>query len=400
MGAKKIGLIFLLVLVGAAIITILKFREKEPEVEITPLVNSWEMAVPLQKIPEGLASLSASQCGVCHKAHYEEWKTSTHANAWVDEQFQAELKKETSPYLCINCHIPLQNQQEFMVDGLRGGDVYKPVQRKNHFWDQELQQEGITCAACHVRNDAIVGPTGAPDAPHKTVKDPDFLSESLCISCHNAVAVVTPVLACSFETGDEWKAGPYPGKKNCISCHMEETERSLVEGYPLKKSHFHRFTGSGIPKHDTLSVQMLKSLEFDLESVSRVKAGESKVFRLKVKNAHAGHRVPTGDPERFILIHFAVQSADGKTVKEETFRIGETWKWYPKAQKVTDNNLNPLEERLFEFKPGVLKKGKYRLSVTATKFRTTAETAKYNNLSSHYPISAEMYSQEMSFYAE
>ncbi|MDP6908218.1 MAG: multiheme c-type cytochrome, partial [Flavobacteriales bacterium] len=190
---------------------------------IQPLSNPWEFAAPHQEIPEGLTSLSSATCGACHQEHYKEWQLSTHAHAWTDLQYQAELKKESSPFMCINCHIPLQNQQEFIIKGLVDGDIYQPVKEKNPNFDKALQQEGINCASCHVRNGAVLGPTGTDKAPHTTVKDTTHLSEQLCISCHNANAVVTPTLACTFETGDEWKAGPFYGQKNCISCHMEET---------------------------------------------------------------------------------------------------------------------------------------------------------------------------------
>ena len=36
--------------------------------DIHPLTHKWEKAIPHQDIPEGLASLSAEQCGVCHGA--------------------------------------------------------------------------------------------------------------------------------------------------------------------------------------------------------------------------------------------------------------------------------------------------------------------------------------------
>ena len=75
--------------------------EKYVEENITPLTNHWEFAIPNQEVPEGLSSLSAEQCGACHQEHYKEWKISTHAQAWTDLQFQAELKKESSPFMCI-----------------------------------------------------------------------------------------------------------------------------------------------------------------------------------------------------------------------------------------------------------------------------------------------------------
>ncbi|MEZ4902030.1 MAG: multiheme c-type cytochrome [Spirosomataceae bacterium] len=171
---KKIFLVALLVFIGIVSYQLF-LKEKEPVIQ--PLTKSWEKAVPHQQIPKGLASLSAEHCGACHTAHYEEWQHSTHSHAWTDLQFQAELKKESSPYLCINCHIPLQNQQEFVIKGLIDGDIYQPVKEKSSF-DKKLQHEGITCASCHVRDNAIVSTTGTTKAPHALKEDAAFLSKN------------------------------------------------------------------------------------------------------------------------------------------------------------------------------------------------------------------------------
>ena len=128
-----IVIILLLVIGGLSILNILN---SDP---VTGFSNKWEVAVPQQEIPEGLNSLSSMECGSCHESHYDEWQSSTHAMAWKDPQFQAEMAKESSPYMCINCHIPLQNQQEYIVTGLIDNDVYRPVMHKNRGFDQELQ---------------------------------------------------------------------------------------------------------------------------------------------------------------------------------------------------------------------------------------------------------------------
>jgi nitrate reductase cytochrome c-type subunit len=381
--------IFSVLAIIAASIYVLVLKPKD---KIEPLTQSWEKVIPHQKIPEGLISLKSEDCGTCHQAHYEEWKLSTHAHAWTDLQFQSELKKESSPFLCINCHIPLQNQQEWIVSGLINGDIYKPVKEKNPFYDKELQMEGINCASCHVRDGAIVGVNGNLNAPHKVKKDPEHLSETLCISCHNANAVVTPTLACTFETGDEWKNGPYFGKKNCISCHMTEIERPLMAGFPKRKSHQHFFSGSGIPKFDTVTTTILNGLGF-YPSIPKKKIKESEKFsfNLKVKNEFAGHRVPSGDPERFILIKFQILDKENKIIEENINRIGEKWEWYPVAKKISDNNMNPGEIRDFLFETQNLKAGAYQLKVIVTKHRMDEETAKYNKLGKNYPLYINIY---------
>ncbi len=353
---------------------------------ITSLEHSWDKAVPYQEIPEGLTSLSAESCGVCHQEHYKEWQYSTHSHAWTDAQFQAELKKETSPFMCINCHIPLQNQQDSIVKGLIDGDIYKPVKVVNPHYDENLKQEGITCAACHVRNNVIVGPTGTDKAPHKTIKDTIHLSEQLCISCHNAVAVVTPTLACSFETGDEWKAGPFYGQKNCISCHMDTITRVIVPGYGKRLSHHHYFKGSGIPKAKGAKTKVFNGLAFyptPLKLFYHI--NDTVVFNFKVKNEFAGHKVPTGNPERFILIKFFIYNSENTLVYEQTERIGEKWEWHPEAKKLSDNNLSPQEERMYQTYFAPTKTGVYTLKITVEKHRISDEAAEYNQLGDEYP---------------
>ena len=362
--------------------------------DIHPLTKSWEKVIPHQEPPEGLTSISASYCGTCHRDHYDEWKLSTHALAWHDAQFQAEIKKESSPFMCINCHIPLQNQQEYIVEGLVNGDIYQPVLKPNPNFDYDLQQEAITCATCHVRDRAIIGATGSTKAPHKVVKDPEFLSEKLCIGCHNASAELTETLVCTFETGDEWRVGPYVEKENCISCHLEEVERAIAPGMTPRLSHRHWFAGSGIPKFDTVVTKMLNGLVYyPTELPNSFETGDSLGFEFTVKNELAGHRVPTGDPERFFLIRFALKSANGVLLAEQTERIGEKWEWYPRAKKIADNNLYPKEARTYRFNPELDVPGSLTLTVRVTKHRLDEASAAYNQLGHNYPLFIEIYEE-------
>jgi len=386
--------LFTSTLIITSIIIVNLYQCKKSE-NILPLTKSWEKSIPHQEIPEGLTSISAKSCGVCHLKHYNEWKLSTHAHAWTDLQFQSELKKESSPFMCINCHIPLQNQQEYVVSGLIDGDIYKPVKTINPHFDQDLQLEGITCASCHVRNKAIIGPTGSLKAPHKTIKDTVLLSEQLCISCHNASAVLTPTLACTFETGDEWKSGPFFGKKNCISCHMDTVSRELAAGFGIKLSHQHYFAGSGIPKFDSIESKIKNGLAIYPTTLKKMyRSGDSVHFNLKVKNEFAGHKVPTGDPERFFNISFALKNESGAIRSSKVYRIGEEWEWYPEAKKISDNNLLPGEERTFRFSYHALQKEKLYLTVEVTKHRLNKESAEYNKLGKNYPLYITVFQKE------
>ncbi len=337
--------------------------------------------------------------GTCHQEHYKEWKYSTHSHAWTDLQFQAELKKESSPFMCINCHAPLQNQQKYIIEGLIEGDIYRPVKRINPQFDENLQSEGIGCTSCHVRNNTIIGPTGTGTgtgkAPHKIIKDKAFLSEQLCISCHNATAVITPVLACSFETGDEWKAGPYFRKKNCITCHMEKVNREIVAGYGKRPSRYHFFPGSGIPKLATAKTKSLNGLGIYPSKINEsYSKNDSIIFTLKVINEFAGHNVPSGDPERFYEISFILRNEVGTILSTKIERIGEHWEWHPEAIKVSDNNIAPLEERLFTFSHVVNKKEQLILLVKITKNRLDKASADFNKLNDKYPLFISIFEEE------
>jgi len=355
-----------------------------------PLTRVWEKAIPNQSIPEGLVSLSAKSCGICHQEIYDEWKLSTHALAYIDPQFLAEWKKDDI-YVCLNCHIPLQNQQEFIVTGLINGDHREPVKFRNPDFDPKLQLEGITCASCHVREGSVIGLNVNSPAPHKTVENPVHLSEQLCLSCHNAVEELYPTLVCTFETGDEWEQGPaYAQGKNCISCHMPTIDREIVKGFGKRKSRSHYFPGSGIPKFFDKKSIGLSGLEFTPVIVKKAyRPGDIATFKLNVENKYAGHKVPTGDPERFILVTFSIEEKDS-VIAEKQFRIGEEWEWYPKAVKISDNNLLPGELRTFEFEFKIPDKGEMVLEIEVSKHRMNEENARFDSLSD-YPISKKIF---------
>lgn len=360
-----------------------------------PLTKHWESAIPNQRVPQGLVSLRAKDCGACHNEIYKEWKQSIHAVAFQDLQFQAEWKKDNVS-VCLNCHTPLQNQQEFIVTGFLNGNYETPVQIPNPYFDKLLQQESITCASCHVRDGNVIGTIGTTNAPHKTVKDADFLSEKLCISCHNVVDQLNPVLVCTFETGDEWMNNWAAEEgKNCVTCHMAEKERAIVHQGQIRKSHYHGFPGSGIPKFYNTKVEGLNGLEIFTDMPENVYASGDRLFyTLKVKNSFAGHKVPTGDPERFFLIIFTISDQDGNVLKKETHRIGEQWQWYPEAKQLSENNLKPLEERVYDFTYDIPDVEGLNLMVEIEKHRMTKENAMYHGILEDYPLSISVFSRK------
>ncbi|MEE9611954.1 MAG: multiheme c-type cytochrome [Desulfatiglandales bacterium] len=149
---KKFGLKkgFFYVLLGALVI-FFAYRMIRP-MNIFVVSEEFERPMSVTAEPSGLDSLKGSECGVCHSEIYREWSESMHATAWSDPYYQVDFVFDGSQQICLNCHIPLQNQQENMVLGFRDREKFKPILAPNLEFDRELQKEGVTCAVCHVRD--------------------------------------------------------------------------------------------------------------------------------------------------------------------------------------------------------------------------------------------------------
>jgi len=350
--------------------------------------------------PNGVSlGLGAENCGACHQAVYDEWSQSTHATALQDIQYLAELSKKDSPkWLCLNCHIPLQDQREYLVAEDtrledRGDDIRFLVKEPNPNFDPALQRESITCASCHVRRDGagrsyVIAPKTNGRAPHPVEVDRDFL-HATCKRCHNpGLAQLTVTFVCWFDTVEELAAGPYAGKKDCVDCHMPETTRALVEGLPPRRTHQHHWAGGGVPKsfeaYDRLLDRDYKpGLGLKVLELGELVAGQTAPVTIDYENAHAGHWLTTADPERFILLDVSLEDASGRSTFRERFKVGQKWDWGDVragrvATRLRDNRLRPLEKRTWVTEvplPDDLSGA--RLVVTALHVRLTAENAGY-----------------------
>ncbi len=80
-------------------------------------------------------------------------------------------------------------------------------------------------------------------------------------------------------------------------------------------------------------------------------------------------------------------------LKEKQYRIGEEWQWYPVAKKLADNNLNPLEERVFDFSHQLPDKKGLSLVVEVTKHRITEKNAALLGILDDYPLSVSVFKQ-------
>jgi hypothetical protein len=337
------------VVVGGVVVMAILFYlvyEKVHSAVIFGLRDDFSRAVPYDKPVQGIPGIRAEQCGSCHQAIYEEWKTSYHSKSYVDPFFQAYWRKDKHIWICLNCHTPMQPQQPWLIKGLEGGKIHRPIKEDNPNFDEAFQQEGITCASCHVRDGVIEGPFEDSRAPHPTRYAARFRTTDICFTCHQV-----PSGPFQFYNGGpcstfpEFEAGPYYKRGMiCQDCHMPSIDRPLVSGGPVRQGRQHLWRGGHSPEMIKRAVTV--QLTSDGETLQ---PGRMANFTLKLTNSGAGHKIPTGDPDRYFTITFEVVDAAGKILKRQEDTMRRWIVWWPVIVEVHENRLTPQASRDYHF---------------------------------------------------
>lgn len=366
----------------------------------------WGPRVPSHAPLPGTTGSTAAACGSCHAEIYAEWRTSTHAAAWVDPQFQRELRKDPQvDWICINCHTPAADQQAEVVTWQPARGVREVDRRDNPGFDAAWRDEGITCMTCHWRDGAIAAPHADVQAPHATVHAPDLAGAELCLTCHQADVRLEDALVCHFTTGQEWEAAGRP--QTCPACHMPQVERAVAPGAPVRATRRHTWPGSLLPKSDPppegfaeVAASWEPGVDAWIEVPAHAPAGTRVEARVLLANVRAGHRVPTGDPERFLLLTAAVRTGtaaqpgeEGPVIAAASVRLGQRWVWWPVARKLDDNRLAPGEERAWTV-PFVMPAAGARVELVLEHHRITAENAAWHGLEG-YPRSRVVHRRQV-----
>jgi|SRR5579884_1403870 len=322
------------------------YTEIKPTV-IFGLRSDYAHAIPFQRIPAGLDSLRAESCGTCHREIYEEWKTSIHSQAYEDPFFHAYWTKDKHVWVCLNCHAPLENQQATLIQEIPRARVEKATEVPNPGYDPEYQKEGVTCAACHVRDGVILGPFDDSAAPHPTEFDPNFRTPQLCYRCHNVVSGPAQF----YNVGPCGTYAEYEGKffmkergMICQSCHMPEVQRPVATDGPIRHGRRHLWRGG----HDPEMVKRAVAVQVTAEPATP-RPGEDLQVTVTLINAGAGHKLPTGDPDRHFTVEFEVVDGNHKIVKQQSETMGRWIMWQPAIIELYDNRLLPLASREYQF---------------------------------------------------
>ncbi|MBN2801235.1 MAG: hypothetical protein JXX28_18995 [Deltaproteobacteria bacterium] len=242
-----------------------------PELEVLfPTSPPWEVGA----LPDGLASHSDQGCAACHQAAHRGWAASAHAGA--SPAFREAAKQAGTP-ACLACHLPLIEQHPHLV-AYDEGDIHRPILSPNPAWDGGLQAEGVTCAACHLRDGKVVTSHPIEGAPHPTVWSQELGRSSACAVCHQLTwpGAQQPF----YDTYGEWERSAYAtAGVTCQSCHMSDG----VDPSPVDHA---------------MSVDPARAVTLLLRPATPglVRGGAPLEVDLILQNTGAGHAFPTGNP--------------------------------------------------------------------------------------------------------
>ena len=287
------------------------------------------------------AALDPRSCGTCHAAQFNEWKQSLHSQAMgpgVLGQLVEMSSDATEEHQdCIRCHAPLKEQADSLVASLvRGRDrSSRPAKNAGSL----LHEQGLVCAACHVRGHQRYGPPrkdgSTPDAvaklPHNGwISSTAFGDSRFCAACHqfkkDEFALNGKLLENTYE---EWKASRYAREgKTCQSCHMPD-RRHLWRGI-----------------HDPEMVKAGVTID-----VTAPRFGSGVVSAtLTVRNTGTGHYFPTYVTPKVVAEAYQ-ESAEGQMLKG-TLReyIIARQVALDLSEEIADTRIAPDNEVLFDYR--------------------------------------------------
>lgn len=260
------------------------------------------------------ALLDATGCRQCHAAIVDEWSQSRHALAWTNGIFQREYAARPQAW-CVNCHAPLTTQQQALA-GPRAA-------------------QGVDCATCHVRGGKLVSKQRDKASPHATIVDASFGSPAFCADCHQFTFPVLDERGAATAmtkhpmqtTVSSFAAGPYGRERDgCMTCHGSRTN--------------HAFAGA----HDA------GMREAAVEVTWCARGG---ALDIGVRNANAGHAIPTGDIHRHMYLRIWRSSAP-----EAMFQAFFGRRFEPAddggKRTVWDSTIAPRETKRFDLQASAL----------------------------------------------
>lgn len=275
----------------------------------------------------------ATVCKQCHAKIYDDWSQSMHAHAreaWyfshkvASERFGMTCNNEQGKAIaCDTCHEPAGIYPFGAV-----------IQKKPAAL---ASVEGVTCDVCHriteVKGtgefafgprEVKLGPYSDAQSPyHQTRYSPLHEKEDFCVACHGQLSNLNGLIVC--DTVRSWRESRYPKEgKTCQSCHMPGSTGIAADGPAAPQDaprdrplHSHRFRG---PHNDPALLREAATLQ---QQATRTADGGLQL-QLSVTNSGTGHDLPSGLPERLIVLRVSAKDRNGDVVwqnwKEDVYR--------------------------------------------------------------------------------
>lgn len=125
---------------------------------------------------------------------------------------------------------------------------------------------------------------------------------------------------------------------------MPEAQRPVAEGGPIRQGRRHLWRGG----HDPEMIKRAVAVHVEAQPQAP-RPGDTVTFTITVINAGAGHKIPTGDPDRHFTVEFIVENEQKRVLKEHTETMGRWILWQPVIVELYDNRLLPLASRTYSF---------------------------------------------------
>ncbi|HUS30344.1 MAG TPA: multiheme c-type cytochrome [Kofleriaceae bacterium] len=243
----------------------------------------------------------SGRCGECHEKMFDEWESSAHAQAVSSELYKKSVAA-AKDVTCERCHAPLASE----------------VPR------DAIVTEGVTCDVCHTLREPKPSVDGgswklAIDdmvkfGPRCDLKDhyfhrmgcsPEHKTAEICGTCHWWEPKGLPV----FTEYADWKAGPKHDTP-CQDCHMPKSRAALATGSPVR---------DGVPHHGLLGkAKDLRKTSLHMDA----KLAPDGALTVMLENKHAAHYVPSGLPERRIVVRARLLDASGAEAWHDQRELG------------------------------------------------------------------------------
>ncbi len=287
--------------------------------------------------------LTASlRCSECHGELHTEWRDSAHARAARSTEYLA-MQKLAGAEQCDRCHAPL-----------RAAAPKDPT-----------AQEGVNCDVCHTMSEVTAVPAGGRftlrlqepekygplcDAKnhyfHKMACSPLHTSSGMGAACHQMHLIGPAGDIPVYTEAEEWKASTYAGTGvECQTCHMPGEKREVAVGAGARSEvSDHRFLGEAatLRKH-ALGLKVTPTVTDAALDVA-----------IELSNDKAGHAVPSGSPERRLVLRARLLAPgdDSEIAREERIfgRVlvdeqGNEVPFFRAVRVARDDRLRALEVR-------------------------------------------------------